>query len=156
MRRNGESGTRIAERRNGVRGCPRGQISTPALESRRSSADPPATTNSHPASRNSRVTPPPLSLLQSKVSHNMPCQVLVNFAASRNGLFLTGFGVHVDVVVASGTQQHAVFSLESPKKVAPLHAIATSRIWYSSGTSSNAMSMKASRMFRSNSSSVLP
>ena len=97
-----------------------------------------------------------VSLLQSEVSDDVPRQMLVDFAVSWNRLLLAGLGVHVDVVIAPGAQQHATLLLKTPNQFAPFHAIVTSRILYFSGTSSSAISMKASLMFRSSSSNVLP
>ena len=99
---------------------------------------------------------PIFSLLQSEVSQDVPHQALIDLAVSRNALLLACVRIHVDVMVTPGAQQHASLLLEPPKQCLPFHTIATSRIWYSSGTSSRAVSMKASRIFRSNSSRLRP
>ena len=69
------------------------------------------------------------SELRDQMANDVPRQVLVNFVVPRNGLFPAGLRVHVDVVAAPGADQHAALLLEPPQQFAPLHTIATSRIW---------------------------
>lgn len=97
-----------------------------------------------------------LLLLQSQVSQDVPGQMFVDLAMPENRLLLPRLWIHVDVVFAAGAEKDASLLPQSAKQLSPFHVMTTSRIWYFSGTSSNAISIYASRMFRSNSSSVRP
>jgi len=64
-------------------------------------------------------------LFQSEISQDVPRQVLVDLAVSRDRLLLARLRVHIDIMVAPGAEQYAAVFFKPPKQFLPFNAIAT-------------------------------